>query len=90
MKLIVLAADEVIKGQWVDQFPLSVWQTGSGTQTNMNDKRGDCQSCDRIIGWDTGSKNPIHQMTMSINPNLQMTPFRVQCILQLLKQLCLD
>ena len=35
-KLIVAAADEIIDGQLADEFPLSVWQTGSGTQTNMN------------------------------------------------------
>src|SRR5579872_757793 len=35
MKLIVAAADEVIAGKMSDQFPLRVWQTGSGTQTNM-------------------------------------------------------
>src|SRR5271170_7935842 len=35
-KLIVQAADEMISGQLNDQFPLRVWQTGSGTQTNMN------------------------------------------------------
>jgi len=34
--LIVKAADEVIEGKWNDHFPLVVWQTGSGTQTNMN------------------------------------------------------
>jgi fumarate hydratase class II len=33
---ILLAADEVLEGKWDDQFPLSVWQTGSGTQSNMN------------------------------------------------------
>lgn len=33
---IMQAADEVIEGRWDDQFPLSIWQTGSGTQTNMN------------------------------------------------------
>lgn len=36
MKAIVKAADEIIAGQWDDHFPLVVWQTGSGTQTNMN------------------------------------------------------
>ncbi|MBE8163498.1 MAG: class II fumarate hydratase [Bdellovibrionaceae bacterium] len=36
LEFIVKAADEVIKGEWNDQFPLVVWQTGSGTQTNMN------------------------------------------------------
>lgn len=36
MKAIVQAADEIVNGQWNDHFPLVVWQTGSGTQTNMN------------------------------------------------------
>ncbi len=35
-KVIVQAADEVIAGQWDQEFPLVIWQTGSGTQTNMN------------------------------------------------------
>src|SRR6185312_3305104 len=35
-KAIIAAADEVIQGKWDDEFPLVVWQTGSGTQTNMN------------------------------------------------------
>jgi fumarate hydratase, class II len=38
-ELIVAAADEVIAGKLNDQFPLRVWQTGSGTQTNMNAKK---------------------------------------------------
>ncbi|HEX5277238.1 MAG TPA: lyase family protein, partial [Fluviicoccus sp.] len=36
LALILPAADEVMAGQWDDQFPLVVWQTGSGTQSNMN------------------------------------------------------
>ena len=35
-KVIALVCDEILEGKWDDQFPLSVWQTGSGTQTNMN------------------------------------------------------
>ena len=39
-KLIAQVVDEIVDGKWNDEFPLTVFQTGSGTQTNMNVKRG--------------------------------------------------
>lgn len=60
MKLIVAAAEEVIDGKWQDQFPLSVWQTGSGTQTNMNVNEVISNRAIEMAGGQLGSKNPIH------------------------------
>lgn len=58
--LIVQAADEVISGQLDDHFPLSVWQTGSGTQTNMNANEVIANRGIELAGGVMGSKNPIH------------------------------
>lgn len=60
MKLIAAAADEVISGKWDDQFPLSIWQTGSGTQTNMNVNEVISNRAIEMAGGKLGSKNPIH------------------------------
>ena len=59
-KLIVQAADEVIAGQWNDQFPLRIWQTGSGTQTNMNVNEVISNRAIELAGGVMGSKKPIH------------------------------
>src|SRR5246127_2933248 len=59
-KLIVQAADEVIAGRLDDQFPLRVWQTGSGTQTNMNVNEVISNRAIEIAGGEMGSKKPIH------------------------------
>ncbi len=59
-KLIVQAADEVISGKLSDQFPLRVWQTGSGTQTNMNVNEVISNRAIEIAGGEMGSKKPIH------------------------------
>src|SRR4051812_1158441 len=59
-KLIVQAADEVIAGKLRDQFPLRVWQTGSGTQTNMNVNEVISNRAIEIAGGKMGSKQPIH------------------------------
>jgi fumarate hydratase, class II len=58
--LIVQAADEVIEGKLNDHFPLSVWQTGSGTQTNMNANEVISNRAIDIAGGVLGSKDPIH------------------------------
>jgi fumarate hydratase, class II len=58
--LIVRAADEVIAGKLMDQFPLSVWQTGSGTQTNMNTNEVIANRAIEMAGGVLGSKDPIH------------------------------
>lgn len=58
--LIVKAADEVIAGKLNDQFPLTVWQTGSGTQTNMNVNEVISNRAIEMAGGSLGSKEPIH------------------------------
>lgn len=59
-KLIVQAAEEVIDGKLNDHFPLVVWQTGSGTQTNMNANEVISNRAIEISGGTVGSKDPIH------------------------------
>jgi fumarate hydratase class II len=59
-KLITQAADEVIEGKLDDHFPLRVWQTGSGTQTNMNVNEVISNRAIEIAGGIMGSKAPIH------------------------------
>lgn len=59
-ELIVRAADEVIDGKLDEQFPLSVWQTGSGTQTNMNVNEVIANRAIEMSGGVLGSKQPIH------------------------------
>jgi fumarate hydratase class II len=58
--LIVRAADEIAAGQLHDQFPLSVWQTGSGTQTNMNVNEVIANRAIELAGGVKGSKAPVH------------------------------
>ncbi|MGD0051929.1 MAG: class II fumarate hydratase [Vulcanimicrobiaceae bacterium] len=58
--LIVRAADEVIAGKLNDHFPLRVWQTGSGTQTNMNVNEVISNRAIELAGGVMGSKKPIH------------------------------
>ncbi len=59
-KLIAQAADEVISGRLNDHFPLRIWQTGSGTQTNMNVNEVIGNRAIEIAGGAIGSKKPIH------------------------------
>src|SRR5689334_7025434 len=58
--LIVKAADEVIAGKLADHFPLVVWQTGSGTQSNMNVNEVISNRAIELAGGVMGSKKPIH------------------------------
>ncbi len=60
LDLIIKAADEVIEGKLNDHFPLVVWQTGSGTQTNMNTNEVISNRAIEIAGGVMGSKKPIH------------------------------
>ncbi len=57
---ICQAADEVIEGKLDDHFPLVVWQTGSGTQTNMNSNEVIANRAIEIMGGELGSKSPVH------------------------------
>ena len=59
-KAIVDAAQEVIDGKLADNFPLSVWQTGSGTQTNMNANEVISNRAIEMLGGEKGSKKPVH------------------------------
>jgi fumarate hydratase, class II len=59
-KLITQAADDVISGKLHDHFPLRIWQTGSGTQTNMNVNEVISNRAIELAGGEMGSKKPIH------------------------------
>src|SRR5438876_9315897 len=59
-RLIIQAADEVIADKLNDQFPLRVWQTGSGTQTNMNVNEVIANRAIDLAGGKLGSKTPLH------------------------------
>lgn len=57
---MVQAADEVIDGTLIEEFPLVVWQTGSGTQSNMNANEVISNRAIEILGGERGSKTPVH------------------------------
>jgi fumarate hydratase class II len=57
---IVHAADEVIEGRHDDEFPLVVWQTGSGTQSNMNMNEVLANRANQMLGAGLGAKSPVH------------------------------
>jgi fumarate hydratase class II len=57
---IVAAADEVLEGKHADEFPLVVWQTGSGTQTNMNVNEVLANRASELLGGERGEKRKVH------------------------------
>ncbi len=59
-RYVIKAAEEVIKGKLDDHFPLKVWQTGSGTQTNMNVNEVIANRAIEMMGGKMGTKKPIH------------------------------
>ncbi len=59
-KAIIQAADEVLAGTHVNQFPLSIWQTGSGTQTNMNVNEVLANRASQLMGGDCGAQRCVH------------------------------
>ncbi len=59
-KAIIKAANEIINGKMSDNFPLKVWQTGSGTQTNMNVNEVISNRAIEILGGKKGTKKPVH------------------------------
>jgi fumarate hydratase, class II len=59
-KAIIQAADEVISGSLDEHFPLVIWQTGSGTQTNMNANEVIANRAIQLLGGQMGSKKPVH------------------------------
>src|SRR5467141_306841 len=59
-QLIGQAAEEVIDGHWDSQFPIDIFQTGSGTSTNMNANEVIANRCSQVAGKAIGSKDPVH------------------------------
>ena len=59
-KYIIKASDEIIKGKLDEHFPLKVWQTGSGTQTNMNVNEVISNRAIQLMGGKMGTKKPVH------------------------------
>ncbi len=78
---IIQACDEVIDGKLDSHFPLSIWQTGSGTQTNMNVNEVIGNRAIEILGYELGSK--------MVNPNDHVNMSQVLVILRLKKFLVL-
>jgi fumarate hydratase class II len=83
-KAVVQAAQEVIEGKLDDHFPLVVWQTGSGTQSNMNANEVISNRAIEIMGGEMGSKKPVHpndhvNMSQSSNDTYP-TAMHVACV----------
>ena len=75
MRAIVQAADEVIAGKLDDHFPLVAWQTGSGTQTNMNVNEVIANRANEILGGKRGANTPVHP-----NDHVNMSQSSNDCI----------
>lgn len=89
--LIIKVCDEIIKGKLCEHFPLRVWQTGSGTQTNMNVNEVIANRAIEISGGVMGSKDPIHpndhvNMSQSSNDTFP-TAMYVSAALKIVKHL---
>src|SRR5712672_2597087 len=90
-RLITAAADEVISGKLDDHFPLRIWQTGSGTQTNMNANEVIANRAIEMAGGKVGSKEPIHpndhvNMSQSSNDTFP-TAMHIAAVLECVKHL---
>ena len=90
-KYIVKAANEVIDGKLDDHFPLSVWQTGSGTQSNMNANEVISNRAIEMMGGEMGSKSPVHpndhcNMSQSSNDTYP-TAMHIACASEILDAL---
>jgi len=88
---IITAADEVIDGRLNDHFPLVVWQTGSGTQSNMNANEVIANRAIELLGGQLGSKTPVHpndhvNMSQSSNDTYP-TAMHIACAEQLVGDL---
>jgi len=88
---IVAAAQEVIDGKLNDHFPLAVWQTGSGTQSNMNANEVISNRAIEMLGGTLGSKKPVHpndhvNMSQSSNDTYP-TAMHIACAEQIVKDL---
>lgn len=94
-QLIVRASDEIIQGQHLDQFPLKIWQTGSGTQTNMNVNEVIANRANEMAGHPLGDKSPVHpndhvnlsQSTNDTFPTAMHISAALEVKFRLLKQL---
>jgi fumarate hydratase class II len=85
--VIIQAADEIINGNFDDQFPLVIWQTGSGTQTNMNLNEVISNRAIELLGGIKGSKKPVHpndhvNMGQSSNDSFP-TAMNIACVLEI-------
>ncbi len=90
-KAIVQAAQEIIDGKLDDHFPLSVWQTGSGTQTNMNVNEVIASRANEMLGSKRGGKSPIHpndhvNMSQSSNDSFP-TAMHIAAVLEIQQRL---
>ena len=88
---IIKAAQEVIDGKLNDHFPLVVWQTGSGTQSNMNANEVISNRAIEIMGGKIGSKSPVHpndhcNMSQSSNDTYP-TAMHIACATEIIDQL---
>jgi fumarate hydratase, class II len=90
-KAIVQAAQEIVDGKLDDHFPLSVWQTGSGTQTNMNVNEVIASRANEMLGGKRGGKSPIHpndQVNMSQSSNDSFpTAMHIAAVLEIQQRL---
>ena len=88
---IVQAAQEVIDGKLNDHFPLVVWQTGSGTQSNMNANEVISNRAIQLLGGEQGSKKPVHpndQVNMSQSSNdTYPTAMHIACAEEIVRRL---
>lgn len=90
--LICRAADEVADGDFADQFPLRIWQTGSGTQTHMNINEVIANRANELAGGNRGMKSPVHpndhvnrsQSTNDVFPTAIHIAVVTQCVERLL------
>ncbi|TGU09564.1 class II fumarate hydratase, partial [bacterium M00.F.Ca.ET.156.01.1.1] len=83
---IIAAAQEVIDGKLTEHFPLVVWQTGSGTQSNMNANEVISNRAIEMLGGEMGSKKPVHpndhvNMSQSSNDTYP-TAMHIACVEQ--------
>ena len=94
-KYIVKASEEVIKGKLDDHFPLKVWQTGSGTQTNMDVNEVIANRAIEMLGGKLGAKKPVHpndhvnksQSTNDVFPTAMHISIAIETINKLLPSL---
>ncbi|WP_440678548.1 class II fumarate hydratase [Candidatus Pelagibacter sp. HIMB1611] len=94
-KAIIRASDEVIKGELDENFPLKVWQTGSGTQTNMNVNEVIANRAIEMLGGKKGTKKPVHpndhvnksQSTNDVFPTAMHISVAIQTLAKMLPSL---